>query len=230
MSGNPALTRFVAFYSYKGGVGRTLALANCARVLAAGGKQVLLMDFDLEAPGLQHFEVFRPKKAKEDTALSGFSEYLEECLKNGPPSALTSYIHESQGHKVDKGKIWLMPAGRHEEPGYLSFLNGKSWSDFYSLQEGYKILENLRGQIVEEYRPDYVLMDARTGLSEIGGIATHQLADIVVLVFNLNAQNLAGALRVFKSLQTAPMNPKIILVASPVPVVPVEKARHLRRK
>ncbi|MCC8991524.1 MAG: AAA family ATPase [Streptococcus sp.] len=230
MSGNPALTRFVAFYSYKGGVGRTLALANCARVLAAGGKQVLLMDFDLEAPGLQHFEVFRPKKAKEDTALSGFSEYLEECLKNGPPSALTSYIHESQGHKVDKGKIWLMPAGRHEEPGYLSFLNGKSWSDFYSLQEGYKILENLRGQIVEEYRPDYVLMDARTGLSEIGGIATHQLADIVVLVFNLNAQNLAGALRVFKSLQTAPMNPKIILVASPVPVVPVEKGTPFEKK
>lgn len=75
MSDNLALTRFVAFYSYKGGVGRTLALANCARVLAAGGKRVLLMDFDLEAPGLQHFEVFRPKKAKEDTALSGFSEY-----------------------------------------------------------------------------------------------------------------------------------------------------------
>ena len=230
MSGNPALTRFVAFYSYKGGVGRTLALANCARVLAAGGKQVLLMDFDLEAPGLQHFEVFRPKKAKEDTALPGFSEYLEDCLKNGPPSALTPYIHESRGYKTDKGKVWLMPAGRHEEPGYLSFLNGKSWSDFYSLQEGYKILENLRGQIVEECRPDYVLMDARTGLSEIGGIATHQLADIVVLVFNLNAQNLAGALRVFKSLQTAPMNPKVILVASPVPVVPVEKGTPFEKK
>ena len=231
MRNNFPLTRFVAFYSYKGGVGRTLALANCARVLAAGGKQVLLMDFDLEAPGLQHFEVFRPKKAKEDTALPGFSEYLKDCLKNGPPSALTPYIHESQRHKADKGKIWLMPAGCHEEPDYLSFLNGKSWSDFYSLQEGYKTLENLRGQIVEEYRPDYVLMDARTGLSEIGGIATHQLADIVVLVFNLNAQNLAGALRVFKSIQqSAPMNPKVILVASPVPVVPVDKGTPFEKK
>ncbi len=230
MSDNLALTRFVAFYSYKGGVGRTLALANCARVLAAAGKQVLLMDFDLEAPGLQHFDVFRPKKVKEDAALQGFSEYLEECLKNGPPSFLTPYIHESQGLKTDKGKIWLMPAGCHEEPGYLSSLNDKSWSDFYSLQEGYKILENLRGQIVEEYRPDYVLMDARTGLSEIGGIATHQLADIVVLVFNLNAQNLAGALRVFKSLQTAPMNPKVVLVASPVPVVPVDKGTPFEKK
>jgi len=232
MKDHPALTRFVAFYSYKGGVGRTLALANCARVLAAGGKRVLLMDFDLEAPGLQHFQVFRPKKASDNTRLPGFSEYLEDCLNNGPPSLLTDYIHESQGQKADKdhGKVWLMPAGRHEEPGYLSFLNGKSWSDFYSLQEGYKILENLRGQIVEEYRPDYVLMDARTGLSEIGGIATHQLADIVVLVFNLNSQNLAGALRVFKSIQTAPMNPKVVLVASPVPVVPVDKGTLFEKK
>lgn len=232
MNDRPALTRFVAFYSYKGGVGRTLALANCARVLAAGGKRVLLMDFDLEAPGLQHFQVFRPKQAGDNTRLPGFSEYLEDCLKNGPPSLLTDYIHESQGQKADKdrGKVWLMPAGRHEEPGYLSFLNGKSWGDFYSLQEGYKILENLRGQIVEEYRPDYVLMDARTGLSEIGGIATHQLADIVVLVFNLNSQNLAGALRVFKSIQTAPMSPKVILVASPVPVVPVDKGTLFDKK
>jgi MinD-like ATPase involved in chromosome partitioning or flagellar assembly len=232
MNDNPVLTRFVAFYSYKGGVGRTLALANCARMLAAGGKRVLLMDFDLEAPGLQHFQVFRPKKTNENVRLPGFSEYLEDCLKNGPPSLLTDYIHESQGQKTDRdhGMIWLMPAGRHEEPGYLSFLNGKSWSDFYSLQEGYKILENLRGQIVEEYQPDYVLMDARTGLSEIGGIATHQLADIVVLVFNLNSQNLAGALRVFKSIQTAPMNPKIILVVSPVPVVPVAKGTLFEKK
>jgi MinD-like ATPase involved in chromosome partitioning or flagellar assembly len=224
----PARTRFVAFYSYKGGVGRTLALANCARVLAAEGKRVLLMDFDLEAPGLQHFEVFCPKKP--DGALPGFSEYLECCINHGPPESLSNYIHESRGQQTDKGKAWLMPAGRHEAPTYLSFLNGKSWSDFYSLQEGYKILENLRGQIIAEYSPDYVLMDARTGLSEIGGIATHQLADIVVLVFNLNDQNLSGAVRVFKSIQAVAMKPKVILTVSPVPVVPVEKNTPFEKK
>ena len=69
-----------------------------------------------------------------------------------------------------------------------------------------------------------MLIDSRTGLSEIGGIATHQLADIVVLVFNLNQQNLAGAKRVFESIQKkAPLKPDIILVASPVPVMPVSK-------
>jgi len=218
----PNLTRFVAFYSYKGGVGRTLALANCARALAAGGKKIVLMDLDLEAPGLLNFDAFKPKNGDKKPA--GFSEYIKTCLQEGPPETLENYIHECRGEPSDEGKVWLMPAGRHLDAGYLDFLNGSTWNDFYTQQEGYKILENLRGHIIDRYQPDYVFIDSRTGLSEIGGIATHQLADIIVLVFNLNGQNLDGAKRVFDSIRKkAPLNPQVILVASPVPVVPTEK-------
>src|SRR3712207_6018804 len=45
----------VTFYSYKGGTGRTMALANVAWILAAAGKRVLVADWDLEAPGLHRF-------------------------------------------------------------------------------------------------------------------------------------------------------------------------------
>jgi cellulose biosynthesis protein BcsQ len=38
------------FYSFKGGVGRSLALANIATELVIRGKRVLIVDFDLEAP------------------------------------------------------------------------------------------------------------------------------------------------------------------------------------
>ncbi|GAB6140479.1 hypothetical protein JCM14076_12080 [Methylosoma difficile] len=218
----PNLTRFVAFYSYKGGVGRTLALANCARALAAGGKKIVLMDLDLEAPGLLNFDAFKPKSGEKKPA--GFSEYIKTCLQEGPPETLDGYIHECRGEPNDEGKVWLMPAGRHLDAGYLDFLNGSTWNDFYTQQEGYKILENLRGHIINCFEPDYVFIDSRTGLSEIGGIATHQLADIIVLVFNLNGQNLDGAKRVFDSIRKhAPLNPQVILVASPVPVVPTEK-------
>lgn len=217
----PVLTRFVAFYSYKGGVGRTLALANCARVLAAEGKKIVLLDLDLEAPGLLHFPAFQPQADQPRPA--GFAEYLQTCVEAGPPPSLDEYVHLCRGMPGDKGKTWLMPAGRHGEPGYLAFLHTRSWSDFYSHQDGYKILENLRGHLIHAYAPDYVLIDARTGLSEVGGIATHQLADIVVLVFNLNQQNLAGAKHVFDSIRhKAPSQPDIILVASPVPVMPTE--------
>src|SRR5687768_5726530 len=45
----------VTFYSYKGGTGRSMALANVAALLAQAGRRVLLVDFDLEAPGLARY-------------------------------------------------------------------------------------------------------------------------------------------------------------------------------
>jgi cellulose biosynthesis protein BcsQ len=45
----------ITFYSYKGGTGRTMALANVAWILAANGKRVLVADWDLESPGLHRF-------------------------------------------------------------------------------------------------------------------------------------------------------------------------------
>src|SRR5947207_7956161 len=45
----------ITFYSYKGGVGRSMALANVAVLLAKWGKKVLVVDWDLEAPGVEHF-------------------------------------------------------------------------------------------------------------------------------------------------------------------------------
>src|ERR671929_1102141 len=45
----------ITFYSYKGGTGRSMALANVAWILASNGKRVLAMDWDLEAPGLHRY-------------------------------------------------------------------------------------------------------------------------------------------------------------------------------
>ncbi|WP_158710408.1 ParA family protein, partial [Streptomyces sp. NRRL F-5126] len=47
--------RIVTFYSYKGGTGRTMALANTAWILASAGHRVLAVDWDLDAPGLDRF-------------------------------------------------------------------------------------------------------------------------------------------------------------------------------
>ena len=48
----------VTFYSYKGGVGRTMALVNTAVELATNGRKVLIVDFDLEAPGISTYSPF----------------------------------------------------------------------------------------------------------------------------------------------------------------------------
>ena len=45
----------ITFYSYKGGVGRSMALANIGCVMALEEHRVLLIDWDLEAPGLEKY-------------------------------------------------------------------------------------------------------------------------------------------------------------------------------
>ena len=47
--------RILTFYSYKGGTGRSMALANVAWILAQAGHRVLTIDWDLEAPGLHRY-------------------------------------------------------------------------------------------------------------------------------------------------------------------------------
>ena len=52
----------VTFYSFKGGVGRTMALVNAGLELARSGRRVLLVDFDLEAPSIETFNLPRPRE------------------------------------------------------------------------------------------------------------------------------------------------------------------------
>lgn len=59
----------ITFYSYKGGTGRTMALANTAWILAANGQRVLVADWDLESPGLHRF--YAPFLDAEQVATTG---------------------------------------------------------------------------------------------------------------------------------------------------------------
>ena len=51
----PSEGRIITFYSYKGGTGRSMSLANVAWLLAMNNQRVLVVDWDLEAPGLHRF-------------------------------------------------------------------------------------------------------------------------------------------------------------------------------
>ena len=60
--------RIITFYSYKGGTGRTMSLANAAWILASQGHRVLVVDWDLESPGLHRFfHPFLDQEAMRDT-------------------------------------------------------------------------------------------------------------------------------------------------------------------
>src|SRR6202008_3846708 len=71
--------RIITFYSYKGGTGRSMALANVAFILASNGKRVLMLDWDLEAPGLHRY--FAPLLKDPDVVRSpGLMNFFVEFV------------------------------------------------------------------------------------------------------------------------------------------------------
>lgn len=208
------MTKFVTFYSYKGGVGRSLALVNVAHSLAMKGRRVFVLDFDLEAPGLDTMLEFHNPGPNG----KGLVEYISEYKQKGiPPKNLKEYTRAVSLGEASGG-MWLMPAGK-KDSAYQIELCKLDWKDFYRKKDGFFFIENLKSQIKKEFTPDYVLIDSRTGLTDIGGVCTLHLPDMVVLLFGLNKQNLEGIEQVRNTIQYNPLGKEIELlyVASPVP-------------
>ncbi len=211
---------FVAFYSYKGGVGRTLALANVAYALAKRGKRVVLIDMDLEAPALLGFPVF---ELQNKAPKRGFLEYAAAYKNRGNCPPIKDYVHSCR-QSPGSGRLWVMPSGRLGS-SYQKTLGSLSWTHLHPRKGTPPLVEGLRKALVEEFKPHYVLIDSRTGLSDIGGLSTHLLADMVVLVFNLTRECLEGSIQAYRSFNPETTNVRATqLVASPIP--PIAPSGH----
>ena len=184
------------FYSFKGGVGRTMALVNVAVDLAQRGRRVLLVDFDLEAPGLDTFKVGRSARSTP-----GIVDYITAYLGTGQAPDATRFVFESTGMRDSGGGLWIMPAGADDD-GYATTLSRIDWSELYEKHDGFFLFEDLKAQWEASLRPDYVLIDSRTGHTDVGGICTRQLPDSVVVLFFPNAQNLRGLKKVVQDIRS----------------------------
>lgn len=85
------------FYSYKGGVGRSLAAMNVAYTLAGRGRHVLAVDMDLEAPGLSGFlhrtnELTEPTDAHPKDVLTLLAEAVRAVRSGGPSKDLAANL------------------------------------------------------------------------------------------------------------------------------------------
>jgi MinD-like ATPase involved in chromosome partitioning or flagellar assembly len=215
-------TFWVTFYSYKGGVGRSMALANVAATLAKLGRRVLMIDFDLEAPGLDSFEEFDLPSGHP-----GLVEYVCHYLETGRPAKVGDFVHEIRpldfsdpdhpSPQLIDGNLWLMTSGAKDD-GYNRKRLSIDWADLYRSRSGAEFFENLKAELEDTFHPDYVFVDSRTGLTDVGGVCTLHLPDLVVLLFALNEQNVQGIASVANVLRTSERPPQILPVASPVPL------------
>ena len=173
---------------------------------------MLVWDLDLAAPGLHQI-----MRCKWQGSKLGFLDYVERYLENVALDDIKNYIHPTAVEGVD-----IIPAGMLGR-SYAARLEQVKWREIYQKARGFDFIEAIRKQINEiEPKYDYVLIDSLTGFSDVGGICVRQLADIVVLLFRLNRQNLVGISRVYNSLRRAsplgmqqPRSPAIVPVISP---------------
>jgi cellulose biosynthesis protein BcsQ len=239
----PSAGKIVTFYSYKGGTGRTMALANVAWILAANRKRVLVVDWDLEAPGLhRYFLPFMDDPDLERTSgliemVSDYLTFVTQTEPDRPPGvgeALSvadprRYAIALQFDFECDGALHLLAAGRHDDK-YGERVRGLDWQKFYVSFGGSKFVSSIADRMRTEY--DYVLIDSRTGVADVAGICTMELPDQLVICFTYNRQSVEGAAAVARSVTEYAKTHQRSITLMPLPtrvvadVEGVEEARE----
>ncbi|MFE7412068.1 tyrosine-protein kinase family protein [Streptomyces laurentii] len=205
------------FYSLRGGVGRSTALAHAARVIASQGLTVLCVDMDLEAPGLASLFDMEERV----TEGLGVVPLLASAEATGEISALDEHVLRV----TEEAGLFLLPAGcpGAEYARLLSHLDPSAW---YGEDEvnPLRLLVEAVSHLPEQ--PDVVLIDSRTGISPLAAPLLFDVSDINVITFYPHPQAKAGtraltrallAARSRRSTDERPCTPEVRFIASPVP-------------
>jgi MinD-like ATPase involved in chromosome partitioning or flagellar assembly len=204
----------ITFYSYKGGTGRSMLLANVAWLLASTGCKVLLIDWDLEAPGLHRY--FKPFLG-EDTELrsqKGIMEWVTDywdAYLDHPDADLEALIRDfadprhyvrklETGTFIADGGIDLLCAGR-QDGFYAQAVADFDWTRLWGSLRGDEFIDIAKGILIGPGGYDYVLVDSRTGVSDTSGFCTVALADTLVVCFSYNNQSVIGASQISRNIR-----------------------------
>lgn len=206
--------KIYAFYSFKGGVGRTALLTNLAAYWASHGKVVGLVEMDLAAPGLSY--LLNPQDLEKG---KGFSELLAayhqgQAEKEGHFGYILTQdlfvplkeVNDPAGWGKD-GRILILPAGKThfyhpailtgEQPLGPSAEGGQTGAEDTSTLRAFSLifredLSRFRLPDQPERGFDAVFIDCRTGFPELEDLTLGYLADKMVVVSGLNVQNQEG--------------------------------------
>lgn len=171
----------LAFYSFKGGVGRSLSLANIAYLLSREyEKKVGLIDLDIESSGLHH--ILNVKVSDDRDLLTFLLPKNREIVK------LEHYVETVPQFQHGSSKVYLIPSLSN-----VTVLEQIKWDSSVDLF----LRDQLFPTFSDVYDLDYLLIDGRTGLSKFSAIALMQ-ADLVLLFSRLDKQNEYGISRMVK--------------------------------
>ena len=172
----------VTFYSIKGGVGRSTALALWAWWLARGGRHVLVFDVDLESPGVS--SLLLPEEHLPEFGIVDW--FVEDSVGQG--DVVVDRMTAASPLALDlPGSIQVVPAYGTDTGDYLPKLarcylepagtGGAHWADR---------LRRLTEALEEREEPDVVLLDSRAGIHDIAAVLIHRM-DADALLFGVES-------------------------------------------
>jgi len=182
----------IVFFSIKGGVGRSTALASAAWALAEDGKRVLVLDLDLESPGLSSSLLPEDRRP-----IFGIVDWLVEDLVDNDQSVFEDMVATSDlshngeilvvpAHGVDPGE-YIAKLGRVWMPKMNSHGERESWS-----QRLGRLLEKLE----KRWTPDVILIDSRAGIDEVASACLTDLSASTILLFAIDGDQTWSGYRI----------------------------------
>lgn len=173
----------VVFYSFKGGLGRSTLLASFAIQRARAGERVCIVDFDLDSPGVGRL---LSADAQGLTARWGVVDFLLE--RSLPDVPLADYFHRCD-RVAGAGEIVVFPAGNLDG----EYADKLARIDLEEAPEAHDSgLWKLLARVRDELKPQWILLDARTGISEPAGQLLSGIAHLHVLLGTPQNQSWQG--------------------------------------
>jgi len=221
----PPAPPVIAFYSFKGGVGRTTALASFAVQRARAGERVVVLDLDTEAPGIG--TLLDPGEGIPGASWGVLDYLLERPLLSATPD-LRDYYHGCVRTEVTgSGEILVIPAGRLN----MDFLAKLSRVDFQPAvpSENHPLMLLLE-QVRIRLQPQWILLDCRAGISDAAGFVLSGLPHLAVLFGTTSEQSWLGLRLILERLGAERVHrdlPQLecLVVHAMVPDEPATRAR-----
>lgn len=191
----------LVFFGLKGGVGRSTALCMTAWGLAQRGKKVLLIDFDLESPGLSGLLLPTNKLAD-----FGVVDWLLEDAVGQGDSVMQHMVAGSPLAETTVGAIRVVSAVGRDEQEYLAKLS-RAYADVPGANGPQRMgvrMRRLVEQLEAQEKPDVVLIDSRAGLHDLAAVSITGLADTALLFATSGAQSWNGYRQLFAHWQHRP--------------------------
>ncbi len=202
----------ICFYSYKGGVGRTTALLQVAYALAQQGKNIVLIDFDIEAPSF-HLLFKKWIDDPKSGIKHGLVDYLYERMAGVDPREykikITDIYTTINVNQILNGNIYVVPATVKLTNQYIFKLAQLRSNIIYENDYMDEFIEALSAKL----KFDTVFIDTRTGLNQWGAFPVLGFADQIVLVAYPNEENIEGLKSIIELMQKAGLDNYIVAMS-----------------